>query len=659
MAQGERSHSLPAWLAPTSLTLLGAWLRFYHLADIYANVDHAYPIAQAIRWLQLGQWPTLGQGTSVLFANPPGMAYLMAVPWALFGSEWGAAYFSAALNLLAVPLIYQAARRAGGRGVGRVGGLAAAALAAANPWLVYFSRGTWVQGLLPFWTTLTFTLLLMALFGRGRTTGRPVRAGRTAPAGRRSPAGLLCAALLALTGLTQMYLLALLCLAPAGLILALNWRQLPRRALGLGGAVLLLAAAWFGVQLARDWPNQSTKVTRFFQTGQPIQLDATAFNHAARFVTGADYEVENGNDGSPGWQTRRWLGQVVATALTGILALGVLRAVWHVAVRRPDGGLWLAVLIWWGVPIAALSFPGHPVNIAYLLLSLPAGFLLAGPILAPLARSRLALPALAGLAAFWFVLISAGTAQVAAHPTSRSLDEISIGAALQLKPTAQALVDQYRLDEFYTNIEAASLTAKVGRPLEAVTWAEVPEVVLLRVGRPAVYMRLATGGRPPPLRLGSTVAEVDYPDGGILTFDLIRARSRAELDALPQHPVGWSSAQGLTLIGYDLDMGQQSLWEYWTVDTLEDGREQWLFAPFAHVVDASGRTTVNVAAPGLPGYDYRQGDVFVSHLALPALLPGNYSLDLGMEDGLHGLVVNFELPGALETDHYRAALVSP
>jgi hypothetical protein len=299
------------------------------------------------------------------------------------------------------------------------------------------------------------------------------------------------------------------------------------------------------------------------------------------------------------------------------------------------------------------------VNIAYLLLSLPAGFVLAAPVLAPLARSRLALPALAGLAGFWFVLIAAGTAKVAAQPASRSLDEISIGAALQLKPVAQALVDQYQLDGFYTNIEAASLTAKVGRPLEAVTWANVPDVVLFQVGRPVVYMRLATGGRPPPLRLGSTVAEIDYPDRGILTFDLIRARTRAELDGLPQHPVGWASAQGLTLVGYDLELGQQSLWVYWTVDTLGNGREQWLFAPFAHVVNAGGRTVANVAAPGLPGYYYRQGDVFLSHLALPALPPGNYSLDLGMEDGLHALTVNLEPPDGAETDHYRDGLVIP
>src|SRR5258708_22279143 len=137
MSPGERRHSLPAWLAPAFITLLGAWLRFYHLADFYANVDHAYPVAQAIRWLQLGQWPLLGQGTSVLFANPPGMAYIMAVPWALFGSEWGAVYFSAALNLLAVPLIYQAPRRA----AGRPAGAGPAGPAGPHPPVVFFFPG--------------------------------------------------------------------------------------------------------------------------------------------------------------------------------------------------------------------------------------------------------------------------------------------------------------------------------------------------------------------------------------------------------------------------------------------------------------------------------------------------------------------------------------
>ena len=634
-----RFQLLPPWLAPALLTLLGAWLRFYHLTDVYANLDHAYPLAQAIRWLQLGHWPLLGQGTSVLVANPPGMAYLMAVPWLLFGSEWGAACFAAALNLLAVPLTYQAARHA----AGRPAGLAAMALVAANPWVVFFSRGTWVQGLLPFWTALTFTLLLRALFRRGR----PVSGGR------------LWAALLALTGLTQMYLLALLSLAPVGLILAINWRRLPRRALALGGAGLLLASGWFGLQLARDWPNQAPKLAGFFENSQPAQLDATAFNHALRLVSGADFEVENGNDGSPAWPVRRLLSQVLAAALSGILLLGVLRAVWRVAVARPDAGLWLAVLIWWAAPIAALSISAHPVNIAYLLLSLPAGFVLAGPILAPLARSRLALPALAAVTGLWFALIVAGTQQVAAQPAARSLDELSIGAALRLRPVVRALVADDPQAEFYTPLDSASLSAKAGAWLPTVTWTPLPDVVQFRVGHAAIYMRLEPGGRPEPPRLAQPVAEVDYPGDERLSFDRIQPYSRAELNALPQHPVGWPSAQGLTLVGYDLAPDQRELWVYWTVDTLDDARGQWLYAPYAHVVDGAGRLAANAGAPGLPGYYYRAGDVFLSRLSLPALPPGHYFLDLGMYDGLHGLSLNLRSPDGAATDHYRAELVVP
>jgi 4-amino-4-deoxy-L-arabinose transferase-like glycosyltransferase len=643
MLSQSPSGTLRRWLAPAVVTLLGAWLRFYHLADFYSSVDHDFPLAQAIRWLQLGQWPLLGQGTSVLVANPPGMSYLMAVPWLLFGSLWGATYFTIGLNVLAVPLTYQAGRLAGGQRTG----LAAATLVAANPWANYFSRGTWVQGLLPFWTTLTCALLLLALFGRAQQRCRA------------SKAGLLFGALAALTGLTQMYLLALLSIAPVALILLLNWRRVPKRGLVAGGAVLAIATAWFGWQLARDWPNQAPKVAEFFKTSQPAHFDWTALNHAARFVTGADYEAVFGNDGTPAWQWRRKLGQMVAPLLGVVLALGLLRAVWRIANRRPDAGLWLALLIWWAVPIAALSYSSHPVNIVYLVLSLPAGYVLAAPILAPLASRRLGPPALLGLCAYSFVLVAAGTAQVAAQPAAYSLDYLSVGAVLKVTAVAQAVAGEYHLDEFYTPLLSESLTAKVGQPLQAISWSPLPEVELFQVDRPSVYMRLEHGGRPPALRLGTTVAEVAYPGQALITFDLIRAYTRAELAALPQHRIGWRSEQGLTLVGYDVEPDNHSLWMYWTVDTLVDGREQWLYAPFVSVSDEQGRLMGRTGAPGLEGYFYRGGDVFLSHVMLPAMPAGEYHLDLGMYDGIHQLSLYLLPPGGARIDYYRGKLVIP
>jgi hypothetical protein len=182
-------------------------------------------------------------------------------------------------------------------------------------------------------------------------------------------------------------------------------------------------------------------------------------------------------------------------------------------------------------------------------------------------------------------------------------------------------------------------------------------VELFQVGQPAVYLRLEHGGRPPALRLADTVAEVDYPGQAFVTFDLIRAYTRAEVAALPQHRVGWPSDQGLTLVGYDLEPGNQDLWVFWAVDTLVDGRQAWLYAPYAHVVDAQGRTTASASAPGLPGYYYRQGDVFLSHITLPPVPAGAYDLDLSMYDGLHQLDLRLEPPGGTAIDYYRDALV--
>ncbi|PJF43566.1 MAG: hypothetical protein CUN55_08420, partial [Phototrophicales bacterium] len=58
--------------------LVGAWLRFYQLADTEFNVDQMYPVWQALMTLQKGEFPIIGQGTSVLFANPALTGYLYA-----------------------------------------------------------------------------------------------------------------------------------------------------------------------------------------------------------------------------------------------------------------------------------------------------------------------------------------------------------------------------------------------------------------------------------------------------------------------------------------------------------------------------------------------------------------------------------------------------
>src|SRR5579862_5877790 len=114
-------------------------LRFQNIGAIQHNVDHAYPIWQALQTLDRGVFPVIGQGTSVLFANPALTGYLL-LPWvALTRSPIGAYLFVIALNTLAVWLAYRAAAQL--HDPDRA--LIFAFLMAINPWVIEYSRTTW------------------------------------------------------------------------------------------------------------------------------------------------------------------------------------------------------------------------------------------------------------------------------------------------------------------------------------------------------------------------------------------------------------------------------------------------------------------------------------------------------------------------------------
>ena len=626
------------WVAPVFLTLLAAALRVSGLADFWTSSDHAYPLAQAIGLLQSGRWPGLGQDTSILFANPPGMSYMVLVPWAIWRSAWGVGYFVIALNLLAVPLTYALMRGAGDEWQAR----AAALLVAVNPWTIFYSRGTWVQGLLPLWTTLTFVLFMRALGGRGA----PRRAA-------------LIAAWAALTALTQMYLLAFLSVAQAGLIVLVNFRRVAWRALLSGAFLFMIVTGVYAYQLAVNWEMQSARVSRFWGTGEPLRFQSAALEHALRYVTGRDYEIVNGNDGTPAWKVRRGLSLTIGVALTLAVVAGIVRAIARIARRAPDASFWLSALLWWSAPIVAMSVTRQPVHIVYLLLTLPAGYVFAAPILAPLARGWRGL-VLAGLLALNSgLLLRAGNQAVAQRPAGENLDQLSIQALLSFQPTAARLVDQYGLHEIYAPLVSESLSAKVGRNLQAASWSELPQFLIFPLNRPALYVRGQGGALAPPLPLSERVARLDYPGGDVISFDLIPAFTRDQLAALPQNRVDWPTAEGLTLIGYDLSPTGHQLTVYWLIEALAEERNGWLYAPYAHLINAQGRQAANVSAPGLPGYYYRLGDVYLYRIDLPDLPAGDYQLELGLFDGLHQLGITFLPSGDTPRPFYRASLTLP
>ncbi len=623
-------------VVPLLIILLAAFLRLHRLADYLSNIDNAFPIAQAIGLLQSGHWPALGQITSVLYSNPPGMAYLAAVPWALFGTEWGTHCFMALLNLLAVPLVYNLMRRHGDGWQAR----AAALLAATNPWVIQGSRNTWVQGLLILGSTLIFGLLCRAIFSAGRNRARSF-----------------FFMLAALAAHTQMYLPAFLTLAPVSVIALLNLRRLPWRGAWLGLPVFALTTGVYIYHLAADWDFQSSRTARFFNPSAPVRVSNAALEHALRFVTGRDYEITHANEDLPALQMRRAMPLTISLGLTLVMVGGLARAVWRSLSRAPDTAFWLATLIWWITPVAALTASRYPVHNFYLQLTMPAGLVLAAPLLAPLTRRwrGLALAAILGLNSF--LLLHAWGLSIAAHPAAAGLDSLSLRAAFSFRRTAEAVLDKLEIEELYVALRPESLRAKVGRDVKVVNWFHLPDLQILRTDRPAVYIREEHGQPPGPLPLAERAALLGFPGNDYIAFDVIPAYSAEELASLVSTRVEWPMTEGLTLLGYDLAPNGSQLISYWMVASLVDERDQWLFAPFAHVFDAQGSDLVNVGGLAVPGDAYRLGDVYRYQMTLPDLPTGEYTLALSLYDGVHGgLTATFLPPGEDPRPYYTAPI---
>ena len=101
----------------------------------------------------------------MLFANPALTGYLYLPFVALSRSPLGAYLLIISLNSAAVLLAYRAVRSL----LGAFPALVAAALMAVNPWVIEYSRDTWVQSLLPFFTCAIAWLLWPVLLGSSRS----------------------------------------------------------------------------------------------------------------------------------------------------------------------------------------------------------------------------------------------------------------------------------------------------------------------------------------------------------------------------------------------------------------------------------------------------------------------------------------------------------
>jgi 4-amino-4-deoxy-L-arabinose transferase-like glycosyltransferase len=630
-------------LALVVIFAIGAWLRFQHIGDIEVNVDQAYPIWQAIQTLDAGQFPLAGQGTSVLFANPPLTGYFFVPFIALVRHPIAAYTLTLTLNTFAIWLAYRALRWLIGTRPALIGAL----LFAVNPWIVEDSRRTWVQSLAPFFVCLIFWALV------------PVLTGQTRHPKRRTLIALVGLALFAHT-----YLLAYALIAPAGVLIVLYWRRVPKRPLWIGIAFFAVLMALYGIGLARQWDDTSQRADQF--TSGQAKLSGEALGHALRLVTGAGYaDVRGQRAPEHDANLRDTLSDAAHILWTLAIGVGILRALWSFrrsvapplrGMERGPGGEVNAgpvLLIWFLLPVLMMSYVSRVVHPFYLLLTVPAGHGLAAWgaawIVSPqsaqrsqgkyLNVSRLWRPMLiSALLVFTTAINGLNTIRfaqnTAAFPGEDLPETLPLQEASQLR--ARLLEAGAPDHAVFSLMDEWSPIAFVGRDFRTENTATYGRAALVPPSG-GIYLLFEKPGDPAPV----TPPYAQQAEPPLILTDGTRITLwRVTPDDLRiDHPADTPSDIDVSFAGWTLEGDLTSgavvtLDTFWRIDALHPERGIWSFLAVAHVMDTNGAQIAADQGNAVSALTWAVGDRMVQRLTLtiPADAAGPLALDVSLFD---------------------------
>lgn len=608
------------------ILMLALVARFRYLTEIEHNVDHAYPVWQAMQTIDAGVFPLAGQGTSVLFANPALTGYLFIPVVALTRSPLGVYIFVIALNTLAVWMAYRAARSV----MGEWSAWGGAALMAVNPWVIEYSRTSWVQSLLPFFVCGVAWLLWPVLMGHSR-----------------NPTRRLALALIMTALLTQTYLLAYFILLPVAVLLVIFRRRVPMRGLLIGGGVIIGVTVLYGMGLLGQMETVQQRLNDF-SSGES-RLNTQALEGAIRLVTGWEYEVARGMQAPADDATlRQTLSQPFHLVLLIVIGLGVVRL--FTRLRQPGTARDAAmiVLVWFGLPILAMSYTGNPVHPFYQLLGLPAGYVVAMWGIdwichietSPIGR-WVVLVLFIPFAALSLTNSARYYQETQAKPGAHGLTALPVDYGLQLGQGINRFTDNNGV--VFAPVEGWILNSFAGRLFPTIEDNRAPRFSIFPASGGA-YVSFDWDDVP-DVPYANDTDVIALADGALLRVAAMPTATEVEANG---QVLNIPTQQGLTLLSYDLTRaGEQFRIEtQWRVDSILPEVLDRIYAPFIHVLDSEGQVVTIIDGEGLPGYRWTVGDVHVHRMTfpLPQDVSAPFTLVVGQFDGLNNANLIFLPP---------------
>lgn len=592
--------------------------RFRYLVYIEHNIDQAYPIWQALNTLDNGVFPTIGQRTSILFPNPPMTGYIYLPFVALTRSILGVEILVIALNTLAVWMAYRVA----GYMVGSRWALVVALIMAVNPFIIEYSRATWVQSLLPFYATAILWQLIPVLLNKTRRPNRRL---------------IFAAILFAL--IANSYLLAFLWGAPIVLLLMLFYKRVNWRVVMFCVGVVMVIIAPYALTILTDWDTIQTVVGDAERN--PSQFKTDAWEHALRLVTGGEYERSRGLDAPiDDFSIRHTLAQILHIIGAIFIYIGIGRAVWLIYRREKGADGWIIALVWFFIPIIAMTYTGNLVHPFYQLLGVPMGavLLVLGMKTVLSAVPMPIQPRLVWIGAivlsFWAGLMLINHARFSEEtvhtPGAHDLGALPIIAGLELAKRVNAIGGVV-----YADMPQWVMNSFAGHAFLLVRDNRAPYFTMYPP-EGGVYVTL--GDDVPMLSSQDTLTLSD--NTVIHLYHLPTHEQVLESVATLMHV---PTTQGLRLIGYTLD--ENVIRIFWQVDFIAPEVKDLIMGTFVHVYNADGERVINTGGGALDGWRWRVGDIYVDQISLDFPDDGApFTIQFGGYDGVHNMNLLFDFP---------------
>ena len=353
------------WLAFAVIVILAVGLRMGAPGIVEFKRDEANLSVLALDMARGHGIPLLGIDSSVGIRNAPVNAWVMSIPYLFSSDPTLATQYVGLLNVIAVIITYALARRYYGPQAAIIAGL----MLAVSPWAVVYSRKIWAQDLLPLFVVATVATGILG-FVEGKRWAQWLHLP-----------------LLSLTG--QIHYVTFV-LIPITLILLVVGRRRLTRAfyLSVGITVLVTLPFLIGiVQEARQHPEMFQRIaTSGVKVNQPdkdnpdgLHLTGDSAQYAWLTITGTDIHSFAGADAF-----RQYLASVpdaypvfhtfgVMILLAGVWLL--VRSIMRHDARTPID---LTMLVWLVCTPLVFSLTWTPVYPHYMVIILPAAFLVLG-----------------------------------------------------------------------------------------------------------------------------------------------------------------------------------------------------------------------------------------------------------------------------------------